>query len=111
MRRLGRIVFIGSEYLAIAFSLIGIETHTAFDVIDAEKLVSKAVERDDVDILVITEDLYLELSRRYVRFKKEDKNKPILMIVPPLTGPLGKRTEDLYNLISQAVGVRLELGR
>ena len=108
---MGKIVFVGNEYLAIAFSIIGIETHPVFDVIDAEKLVSKLVDRDDVDILMITEDLYIELMRRYVRFKKEGKNKPILMVVPPLTGPLGKRTEDLYNLISQAVGVRLELGR
>jgi len=108
---MGKIVFVGSEYLAIAFSVIGIESHPVFDVIDAEKTVSKLVERDDVDVLMLTEDLYVELSRRYVKFKKEGKNKPVLMIVPPLSGPLGKRTEDLYNLISQAVGVRLEFGR
>ena len=108
---MGRIVFVGSEYLAIAFSIIGIETYSVFDVIDAEKMVSKIVERDDVDILMMTEDLYIELSKRYVKFKKEGKNKPLLMIIPPLSGPLGKRTEDLYNLISQAVGVKLELGR
>ena len=108
---MGKIVFVGSEYLAIAFSTIGVETHPVFDIIDAEKMVSKLVERDDVDILMITEDLYIGLSKRYVRFKKEGKNKPLLMIIPPLSGPLGKRTEDLYNLISQAVGVKLELGR
>ena len=108
---MGRIVFVGSEYLAIAFSIIGIETYSVFDVIDAEKMVSKIVERDDVDILMMTEDLYIELSKRYVKFKKEGKSKPLLMIIPPLSGPLGKRTEDLYNLISQAVGVKLELGR
>jgi len=108
---MGKIVFIGSEYLAIAFSVVGVETYPIFDIIDAEKTVSKIVERDDVDILMMTEDLYLELSKRYVKFKKEGKNKPLLMIIPPLSGPLGKRTEDLYNLISQAVGVKLELGR
>jgi len=108
---MGKIVFVGSEYLAIAFSVIGIESYSVFDVIDAEKTVSKLVERDDVDVLMLTEDLYVELSRRYVKFRKEGKNKPVLMIVPPLSGPLGKRTEDLYNLISQAVGVRLEFGR
>jgi len=108
---MGKIVFIGSEYLAIAFSVVGVETYPIFDIIDAEKTVSKIVERDDVDILMMTEDLYIELSKRYVKFKKEGKNKPLLMIIPPLSGPLGKRTEDLYNLISQAVGVKLELGR
>ena len=108
---MGKAVFIGNEYLAIAFSVIGIETYPVFDVIDAEKVVNEVRDRDDVDILILTEDMYIELSNRYVRFKREGVNKPILIVVPPLTGPLGKRVEDLYNLISQAVGVRLKLGR
>jgi len=108
---MGKIVFIGDEYLAIALSTIGVEVYPVFDVIDAGKKVNEVRDRDDVDILVLTEDMYIELSNRYVRFKREGVNKPILIVVPPLKGPLGKRVEDLYNLISQAVGVRLKLGR
>jgi len=108
---MGRIVFIGDEYLAMAFKIIGIETYAAYDVIEAEKLVNKTVERDDVDILMLPEDLYISLSSRYVHFKREGVNKPILMVVPPLSGLSGKRVEDLYNLISQAVGIRLQFRR
>lgn len=88
---------------------IGVEAIPTFDVIDAEKKVRSLVSDDDVDVLVLTEDMYIELSSRRVKFKKEGTNRPILMVIPTLEGAVGKRVEDLYNLVSQAVGVRLQL--
>lgn len=104
-------VFIGDKYLASLMELIGVETHTVFTPIDAEKKVRSLVNQDDVDVLIVPENIYVELSARNVRFKKEGTNRPILMVIPPLSGATGKRVEDLYNLVSQAVGVKLQLGR
>jgi vacuolar-type H+-ATPase subunit F/Vma7 len=61
--------------------------------------------------LIIPENLYIRLMGRHFKFRREGRDKPVLAVIPGLEGSVGKRTEDLYNLISQAVGVRLELGR
>jgi len=106
---LGRIVFVGNRYIGMLMEAIGVEAIPTFDVIDAEKKVRSLVSDDDVDVLVLTEDMYIELTSRRVKFKKEGTNRPILMVVPTLEGAVGKRVEDLYNLVSQAVGVRLQL--
>ena len=108
---MGRAIFFGDDYLAIAFRLIGLESYVVHDIIEAEKSLNKILERDDVDLLVLTEDLYIKLAERHFKFKKEGRDKPILAVIPGLGGSIGKRTEDLYNLISQAVGVRLQFGR
>ncbi len=106
---MGRIVFVGNRYIGMLMEAIGVEAIPTFDVIDAEKKVRSLVSDDDVDVLVLTEDMYIELSSRRVKFKKEGTNRPILMVIPTLEGAVGKRVEDLYNLVSQAVGVRLQL--
>ena len=101
----------GNEYLSLAFRLIGVESFTVYDEIDAEKKVRELLDTRDIDLLIIPEDLYIKLVTRHFKFKKEGSDKPVLAVVPGLEGAVGKRTEDIYNLISQAVGVKLELGR
>ncbi len=108
---LGRMVFVGDKYLATLLELIGVETYPVFTIIDAEKRVRELVADESVDVLIVPEDLYVELGSRHVKFKKEGTNRPVLVVMPPLTGSTGKRVEDLYNLVSQAVGVKLQLGR
>ncbi len=108
---MGKAVFFGDDYLSVAFRLIGVESHVVYDIIDAEKMIGDVLDRDDVDLLIIPEDLYIKLVGRHFRFRKEGRDRPVLLVIPGLEGAVGKRTEDLYNLISQAVGVRLELGR
>ena len=107
---MGRVVFVGDKYIGMLMETIGVESITVFDIIDAEKKVRSLISDDSVDILILTEKLYIELGSRNVRFKKEGTNRPILMVIPGLEGSIGKRVEDLYNLVSQAVGVKLQLG-
>jgi len=105
----GRVVFVGNRYIGMLMEAIGAEAIPVFDVIDAEKQVRTLVSDDDVDVLVLTEDIYIELISRHIKFKKEGTNRPILVVLPNLEGSVGKRVEDLYNLVSQAVGVKLQL--
>jgi len=107
---LGRVVFVGDKYIGMLMETIGVESIPIFDIIDAEKKVRSLISEEDLDILILTEKLYIELSTRNVRFKKEGTNRPILMVIPSLEGSFGKRVEDLYNLVSQAVGVKLQFG-
>lgn len=104
-------MFFGDDYLSVAFRLIGVESHVVYDIIEAEKGIGEVVEREDVDLLILPESLYIKLIGRHFKFRKEGRDRPVLLVVPGLEGSVGKRTEDLYNLISQAVGIRLELGK
>ena len=108
---MGKAVFFGDDYLSVAFRLIGVESYVVYDIIEAEKRIGEVIEREDVDLLILPENLYIKLIGRHFRFRKEGRDKPVLLVIPGLEGSVGKRTEDLYNLISQAVGIRLELGR
>ncbi len=103
-------IFVGDEILATAFKLIGVESKVAFDIIDAEKIINKILDEAMADLLIIPEDLYEKLVERHFKFRREGKEKPILAVVPGLRGATGRRLKDIYNLISQAVGVRLKLG-
>ena len=107
---MGRVVYIGDKYIGLLMETIGVEAVTVFDIIDAEKKVRSLVGDESVDILILTESIYTQLSSRNVKFKKEGTNRPILMVIPNLEGSIGKRVEDLFNLVSQAVGVKLQLG-
>ena len=105
------VIFVGDEYLSLAFRLIGVETYAIYDEIDAEKKIGELLDTKDIDLLIIPEDIYIKLIARHFKFKKEGSDKPVLAVVPGLEGAVGKRTEDIYNLISRAVGIKLELGR
>lgn len=104
-------IFVGDEYLSLAFRLIGVESYVAFDEVDAEKRIGGLLDSREIDLLIIPEDLYIKLVARHFKFRKEGSDKPVLAVVPGLKGAVGKRTEDIYNLISQAVGVKLEFRR
>ena len=108
---LGSVVFVGDEYLSLAFRVIGIESYVVYDEIDAERKIGDLIDTRDIDLLVIPESLYIKLRSRHFKFRREGVDKPVLAVVPGLEGSVGKRIEDIYNLISQAVGVRLELER
>ncbi len=108
---MGSVVFVGDEYLSLAFRLIGIESYVVYDEIDAEKRIGDLLDKDNIDLLIIPESLYIKLTGRHFKFRREGRDKPVLAVVPGLEGAVGKRTEDIFNLISQAVGVRLEFGR
>lgn len=105
------VVFVGDEYLGLGFRLIGIKSEVVVDEVSAEKTLYSLIENQDVDAIVLSESLYVKLVSRGFKFKREGGEKPILIVVPDLKGSLGRRTEDIYNLISQAVGVKLEFKR
>lgn len=103
------IVFIGSENLALIYSLIGIECAIAENVEEIVDQLDKIFSREDVDVLVIEERMYRELKKLKYNLTLRENIKPIIMVVPSLDGTRGSRTLDIYNLISEAVGIKLEL--
>jgi len=105
------IVFMGSENLALIYSLIGLECIIVNSAKEAINQLDNIFGREDVDVLVIEEKLYRELKNLRYNLTLREKVKPIVMVIPSLDGTRGSRTLDIYNLISEAVGVKLELER
>jgi|Deesub1362B_J571_1020462.scaffolds.fasta_scaffold00003_460 vacuolar-type H+-ATPase subunit F/Vma7 len=105
------VAFIGSKQLCAGFGLIGIKTYPIEDVNEAVKKVERVIKEGTFDMLIITEDVYMEVGTERLSKWSESKARPVIAVIPTIEGAVGKRLEDIYNLISQAVGVRLELGR
>lgn len=105
------IVFIGDEYLGLIYSLIGIRCIPAANVKEAISKLDDIFNKEDVNVLVIEEKLYRGLKMAGYNLTLRENVKPIVMVTPSLDGTRGSRTEDIYNLISEAVGVKLELKR
>lgn len=105
------VAFVGNKHLCAGFGLIGIRTYPIEKMEEASKTVEKLIREGGIDMLIITEDIYMEVGTHKLSRWSEGKARPVIAVIPTIEGSVGKRLEDIYNLISQAVGVRLELGR
>lgn len=103
------VAFIGRRALTYAFTLIGISAYVINDLSEAENFFEKLVKAN-ISVLILEEDVYRHLCELGV-YKPGSLVKPILMVIPSLKGSEGYRLRELYDLISQAVGVKLELER
>ena len=105
------VAFVGNKHLCAGFGLIGVHTYPVDTKEAAIKTVEKLVKDEKIDMLIITEDIYMEVGTQRLSRWSEGRARPVIAVIPTIEGSVGKRLEDIYNLISQAVGVRLELGR
>lgn len=104
------IAFIGRRELAYAFNLIGIDTYVIDELSEAKVTYEKVVEKGNIDVLILEEQIYKYLRELNIH-KIGNLIKPVILVVPNIEGSEGFRLKELYNLISQAVGVKLELER
>ncbi len=103
------VAFIGRRELTYAFTLIGVSAYVIDDLSEAEDLFEELVKAN-ISVLILEEDVYKHLCELDV-YKPSSLVKPILIVIPSLKGSEGYRLRELYGLISQAVGVKLELER
>lgn len=68
------------------------------------EVISKIVESK---VVVIEEPVYSQISDKLRKFLPVLREPPLLVIVPSMKQPSTRRLEELYRLLSQAVGVRL----
>lgn len=70
-----------------------------------EEVISKIVESK---VVVIEELVYSQISGKLRKFLSLLREPPLLVIVPSMKQPSTYRLEELYQLLSYAVGVRLK---
>jgi V/A-type H+-transporting ATPase subunit F len=102
------IFVVGDENTILGFSLMGIDGKVVESAEEARTALDDAVAREDVRIVLITEDWAAEMREKVDQLKMEMAEPLVLEVpgsAPEPTGP------SLRELVEKAVGVRLgELG-
>jgi len=101
------VVAIGSTPTIDALRLLGFEVVKVPEKLregEDEELVAKIFESR---VVVIEEPVYSQVSGKVHRLMQLVKEPPLLVVVPSMRHPSTRRLEELYQLLSRAVGVRL----
>jgi vacuolar-type H+-ATPase subunit F/Vma7 len=100
-----KIVVVGSKVLPTGMRLAGVkESHLVQGGEETERLLTQLFERDDVGIIVITEDLEKSIKDRRVRYRMDNSLDPVVLSVPGY-GEKMESEDTLRRLILRAVGI------
>ena len=103
------ILAIGDEFFITNFRLVGVPGAMVKNEIEARDKIEEIIKERKCKIVVISESLAIKLKKDRERWR--ENVYPIFAIVPGIEGPKGERLNELYSLVSQAVGVKLKLER
>ena len=102
------VIAVGASFEIDALSMLG------FEVIKTPELLSE----DDVHhvlgriltsrLVVLEEDLYVQVREHLEEVLETTRRPPLIVIVPTLKRGETYRLQELHNMISRAVGVRLK---
>ncbi len=96
-----KIAVIGDGDTVLGFRLAGVhEAFEAYSPSEAEKILSKLLEREDVALILITDSLASGMKLPDVRF-------PIILTVPDRKSE-GKGEERLMEIVRRAIGVEIK---
>ena len=98
---------IGDENTILGFSLIGVSGQIVRTVGEARSALDDAVARDDVKIVLITENWAAEMREKVDQLKK-DIPQPLVLDIPG-SEPAAKG-RSLREFVQEAVGIRLHHG-
>ncbi len=104
------IFVVGDENAILGFSMIGVEGKVAKSTEEARAALEDAVAREEIEIVLVTENWAAEMRERVDQLKMETA-KPLVLDIPGSTpAPSGR---SLREFVEEAVGVRLshESGR
>lgn len=102
------IFVIGDENTVLGFSLVGIESETVESVEEARSLLDEALDRENVQIVLITENWAAQMREEVNRLKMESVEPLVLEIQGSEPAPSGP---SLRELVRRAVGIRLSMSR
>lgn len=105
------VVVLTDPETADGFRLAGVETMTASEPGDAQKQLNKLLEREDVGVIAINDELMDQIDER-TREHIEKLYRPIVVAMPSVaTQDSGEeRSARLARLIRKAVGFEIKLG-
>lgn len=98
---MGKVLVIGDKYTVNLFRLVGAETIILEDPLKLEDTLLKLRKREDLDLILITNDLYSPVKEKIDNILLEQK-KPLITIIP---SPFSEsKPIDVKGLILKALG-------
>ncbi len=101
-----KIIVIGDADTVTGFRLAGVLEALPADQSNADELVSAAIARPDVGILIITQDVLSSLSSKTSK-QIETLAKPVVIDVPGKRDA-SKPSESIAQRVKKAIGVELK---
>ena len=97
---------IGDNDMVTGFRLVGIEGVEAISVADAKETIKEALTRNDLAIIVISEEFSVDQQiHKIIDDVRRSRTSPLIVEVP---GSRGKISEvNLADLVSKSLGVRM----
>ncbi|BAK54570.1 V-type ATP synthase subunit F [Sulfurisphaera tokodaii] len=98
---MGKVLVIGDKYTVNLFRLIGVESLVLEDPLKLEDIIQKLKKREDIDLILISNDLYTPVKEKIDSLLLEQK-KPLITIIP---SPYSEsKPIDVKSLILRALG-------
>lgn len=97
---------LGDEDAVLGFALVGVAGKAVHDADAARTTLDELLDREDVEIVLITEDWAATLRERVDELKMS-ASRPVILEIPSREAkPTGR---SLRELVQQAIGIRLNL--
>lgn len=105
-----KIASITDPLTANGMKLAGIEiAHKVEDAKEAEKIFEEMINKEDIGVIIITEQLAKEMDERVLNMKEENSQiTPIVIEIPSKEGSVPERREMVDKLVKQAVGIKVQ---
>ncbi|EWG08005.1 MAG: vacuolar H+-transporting two-sector ATPase, F subunit [Candidatus Aramenus sulfurataquae] len=98
---MGKILLMGDKYTASLFRMVGTEAQVVEDPFNLQKEIDNAKKRGDVDLILITRDLY-EPVKEKLETVISNQTKPLITVIP---SPFSEsKPMDVRRMILRALG-------
>ncbi|MCI2414429.1 MAG: V-type ATP synthase subunit F [Candidatus Aramenus sp.] len=98
---MGKILLMGDKYTASLFRMAGAEAQVVEDPFNLQKEIDNARKRGDVDLILITRDLY-EPVKEKLEILISNQTKPLITVIP---SPFSEsKPMDVRRMILRALG-------
>lgn len=100
-----KIAVISTPQLVRGFALLGLEAYGVEDAAAAMTRVRGLVKRDDVGLVLITEDFYVQLQDELLRMRLET-TKPVIMDIPAMAKP-HRKLDFVKDFVLRNTGISI----
>ena len=109
---MSEILVVGEPEIVEGFALTGARIRPESDPRRAERLVEQFLMSKDVDIVVVTENLFEKIPER-TRNRAESSGRPLFVTLPRPAGieTWGEHEDLISRIIRRAIGYRLKIKR
>lgn len=104
------IVMVGDKFLTSLFKFAGVDVIEAGNDNLAAQKVQKLVADEQYKMMIVTERVALRLTELRNNMLATHRLYPIFIIIPGPNGSLGEREDQLKQLVSQSLGIKLKFG-